>query len=249
MPGTNYAVAGATAAFQAVGGPALINLPQQVGAFSAFVAGHADPNALYVLFTGGNDVRNAALQGTGATAIAAGVDAELAAIDTLAADGAKHYLVVNVPNVGLIPEFAQDDPSQAGAATTYSELYDSLLSSGLGGLDLSAGSSIAQFDLYSFNAGVLADAPALGFTDTTDRCYTDTPFSAATSPQCGPGAANIDSLVYWDSIHPTARVQALWATGLEQAVPRAVERGVVRSRPAGADCAGPPLVGRMTGVD
>ena len=60
---------------------------------------------------GGNDVRDAALKATGAPAVTAGVDAELAAISTLSGEGAKHFLVVNVPNVGIIPEFAQDNPT------------------------------------------------------------------------------------------------------------------------------------------
>ena len=59
-----------------------INLPQQVGAYSAFVSDHADPNALYVVMIGGNDVRNAALQGTGAGAITDGVGTEVTEIST-----------------------------------------------------------------------------------------------------------------------------------------------------------------------
>ena len=78
--GTNYAVGGATSALAAIGGPTLINLPEQVAAYSAFVSGQADPNALYVVMIGGNDVRNAALDGTGVPAVGEGVDAELTAI-------------------------------------------------------------------------------------------------------------------------------------------------------------------------
>ncbi len=219
VPGTNYAVAGATSAAQAVGGPAGINLPQQVGAFSTLVGNKADAGALYVVMIGGNDVRNAALQGTGTAAVTTGVSTELAAISRLSSEGARNFLIVNVPDVGVIPEFAQDDPSQAAAATLYSRQYDQQLAAGLGSLSLSAGSSLAEFDLFAFNNGVLANAAAYGFTDTTDRCYTATPYSAATSPQCGANAANIGSFIYWDSIHPTARVQALWETGMATAVP------------------------------
>ena len=101
--GTNYAVAGATSALAAVGGPTGINLPEQVAAYSAYTLDHADPNALYVVMIGGNDVRNAALQGTGVDAVTNGVGTELTEIATLADEGAKHFLVVNVPNVGIIP--------------------------------------------------------------------------------------------------------------------------------------------------
>jgi phospholipase/lecithinase/hemolysin len=198
-----------------------INLPSQVAAYSGFVSGHADPNALYVIMIGGNDVRNAALQGTGAPAIIAGVDAELAAISTLSSEDAKHFLIVNVPNVGIIPEFAQDNPTLAAPATAFSQLYDKDLAVGLHALDptLAPGTTLTDFDLYDFNASILANAASLGFTNTTDPCYTDTPGSAAATSECGPNGKNIDSFLYWDDIHPTARVQAMWAGGFEAAVP------------------------------
>jgi phospholipase/lecithinase/hemolysin len=53
VPGTNYAVAGATSADANAGTPG-INLPEQVAAYNAFVSDHADPNALYVVMIGGN---------------------------------------------------------------------------------------------------------------------------------------------------------------------------------------------------
>jgi phospholipase/lecithinase/hemolysin len=215
-PGTNYAVAGALSANLS---PVGINLVSQIGAYSAFTSFHADPDALYVIMIGGNDVRDAALDGTGRAAVTTGVASELAAVSALSVQGAEHFLVVNVPNVGIIPEFAHDNPTLAPEATIFSQLYDQELAAGLAGLDLGAGSTLTDFDLYDFNANILANAAALGFTDTTDRCYTNTPGSAATSAQCGPDAENIDSFLYWDDIHPTARVQALWAEGFEAAVP------------------------------
>ena len=95
--GTNYAVGGATAATPDL---ASINLLSQVAAYSGFALDHADPDALYVVMIGGNDVHNAAL-GAGEGAVTAGVRDELTAISDLADKGAKHILVVNVPNVGL----------------------------------------------------------------------------------------------------------------------------------------------------
>jgi len=219
VPGTNYAVAGATAVAQAVGGPSLINLPYQVGAFSTFEGGAAPSSGLYVVDIGGNDVRNAVLQNTGLTAVAAGAAAEAAAITTLADEGAKNFLIVNVPNVGAIPEFALYDSSQAGEATTYSQDYNTYLESDLARLTLPSGVTLDQFDSYAYNANILANAASLGFTNTTDPCYTDTPWSAATTAECGVNAENIKSFAFWDAIHPTAGVQALVAVGMEQAIP------------------------------
>jgi phospholipase/lecithinase/hemolysin len=224
VPGTNYAVGGATAAAGMDIAPGIninINLPSQVAAYSGIVSGHADPNALYVVMIGGNDVRNAALGG-GAGAVTAGVQAELAAISTLSGEGAEHFLVVNVPNVGLIPEFTEDGPADVAAdATTFSQLYNNELGAGLRtmGQTLAPGATLTDFDLYDFNAGILADAAAHGFTNTTDPCFTNTPTSAMATVACGPDGANVDSFLYWDDIHPTGPVQALWAQGFEAAVP------------------------------
>ncbi|HEY0421164.1 MAG TPA: SGNH/GDSL hydrolase family protein, partial [Acetobacteraceae bacterium] len=151
VPGTNYAVAGSTAAAQAQGGAPIINLPQQVGAYLLHSGGAADPNALYTVFTGGNDVRYATLQGTGPAAVLAGVQAELGSVAALRAAGARNFLVVNVPNVGDIPEMRQDNPSLAGTATALSQQYDALLAQGLAGQPFAAGADLSSFDLFSYN--------------------------------------------------------------------------------------------------
>ena len=218
VPGTSYAVVGATSAAAAVGGLPGVNLPQQVAAFGGARSGVADPNALYVVMIGGNDVRNAAKQATGATAVTTGVQAELAAIQTLATEGAKNFLVVNVPNVGNIPEFRQDNPTIAGNATTYSQQYNAQLATGIAGLTLPAGTNLTQFDLYTYDNAIQANGAYYGLTNLTDRCFTNVPLSAAATPQCGPNGANVNTFAYWDAIHPTQPVQAAWAGGFEQAL-------------------------------
>ncbi len=222
VPGTNYAVAGATAAASppVKGGVPGANLPQQVGAFGLKQGGVADPNGLYVVMVGGNDVRNAALNGTGAAAVTLGVQTEIAAIQALLGEGARKFLVVNVPDVGAIPEFATNNPSLAGSATSYSLSYDSQLAAGIAGLTVPTGTSITSFDLFGYNTKILAAIAhnRLPITNTTDYCYTATPILTTTTAACGTNAANIDSLYFWDAIHPTGAVQALWASGFQQAL-------------------------------
>ena len=219
VPGTNYAVAGATAAaVPPNGGIPNANLPQQVAAYVAHAAGVADPNALYVLFAGGNDIRNAAIYNESASAITTAVQNEVTSAQALIDSGAKHLLVVNAPNIGAIPEFTEDPTQNPALATTLSQQYDTLLSAALAGLTLGAGTSVTQFDLYDYNANIAANATSLGFKNTTDPCFTMTPISPAATPACGPGGANVNTYLYWDAIHPTAPVQALWAKGFEAAL-------------------------------
>jgi phospholipase/lecithinase/hemolysin len=227
VPGTNYAVAGATSAItHAASSP--IDLPYQIGAYLQHSGGTAAANALYTVMIGGNDVRDAVLH-SNPGGVAAGVNTELAGIQSLISHGAKRVLVGNVPNVGLIPEFTQDgNPADPALATKYSIEYNNLLSAGLAQeRAANPGANIALFNLYDFNQNLLASASAYGITNTTDPCYTnsetiagDPTLAPATSTACGANAVNISHLVYWDQIHPTATVQALWAQGLEQtAVP------------------------------
>lgn len=219
VAGTNYAVAGATAAgTPAFGGIPGANLPQQVAAYSAHAGFAADPNALYFILSGGNDVRQAALNNLGSGAIVNGVNAELSAIQLLINEGARNFMVVNVPNVGVIPEFTQDNATKAAAATTYSQQFDSLLTTGLAGLTKPVGTTVNLFDLYAFNTSIIANAGAYGITNTTDRCFTNTPLSPAATAACGVGGANIDQYFYWDSIHPTGKVQALAGNAIAAAL-------------------------------
>ena len=114
-----------------------------------------------------------------------------------------------MPNVGVIPEFAQDNMALAAAATSLSQQFDTLLSAGLSGLLLPGGTKINLFDLYSFNSSILASAATYGITNTTDRCYTNTPLTPTATAACGVNGKNIDQYFYWDSIHPTGKVQQL----------------------------------------
>ncbi len=217
--GTNYAVGGATAVGFAQGGIPGINLPQQVGAYSAFVSGHADPNALYVLMIGGNDVIDAVANNSGASAVTAGADQEVMEISALAGEGAKHFLVVDVPNVGQIPLFTQETPGPAAEeATAFSLDYNRELVTKLQDLELPSGATLTDFNFFDFNASLLPIFASLGF-NTTDPCYsfTGVPDSTASTTGCSP--ANVDTFVYFNDVHPTAPVQAAWAKGLEGVVP------------------------------
>lgn len=216
-PGTNYAVAGATAG--TTNGVPGANLPNQVAAFLIQSGGSASASALYTLFIGGNDVRTAAHIGN-PSLVLTGVVSETAAINTLYGAGARNFLIVNVPDVGAIPEFQLGYSSQVQAAHDGSIAYDQALASSVASLSgADQAGSFKLFDFYSFNNGLLANPGSLGITNTTTPCYTsysgvttaNTGFT--TSAACGPvdpttgQPANISSLFYWDAIHPTAQVQ------------------------------------------
>ncbi len=235
--GSNYAVAGATAGnsiptngnnTQGVGGA---NLGNQIGAFLALKGSVAPADALYTVFIGGNDVRTAAKQ-LKTSYLTDGISAETAGIGALIAAGAKTVLVVNVPDVGLIPEFTQSTRPNAvaegKAAHDDSISYNQALASSVISIAASSpGVNIKLFDLFSFNNTYIANAASVGITNTTDACYTNydgvlnTPATfLKINPACGAidpatgQAANIGQFQYWDTIHPTAKVQAAFGNAL-----------------------------------
>ena len=224
-PGTNYAVGGATATDRGVAFLKL-DLPEQVNAFITHVAGTGSvpADALYAVIIGGNDVRTAA-QALNTSFITSGVASELAQLQLLISRGAKNLLVVGVPDVSVIPEFTTGPADEAAAARADSLLYNSNLQAGIANLRVANPLvKITYFDLLAFNANLLASAATYGFANTTEPCYTSDVLTTpvTTSPGCGPvtpsGAANIDQFIYFDVIHPTARVHALWAQGMAAAL-------------------------------
>ena len=200
------------------------NLQSQVGAF--LLSARTDiTSSLFTVFIGGNDVRTSAHQND-LKFVNAGVRAELDSINTLIQAGAKNFLVVNVPDVGLIPEFTQESPAgQAALAHDDSILFNRLLAAGLAGFN--SGVNLKLFDLYTANNDFVSNAASYGITNTTDACYTNTGVQivnpkapATTTTACGgidPVTGNarfIDQFQYWDHIHPSAVVQAAFGARL-----------------------------------
>lgn len=201
--GTNYAVGGAMTASH-VGGPLLtaLSLEGQLARFRTDGGGVADPDELFILWIGGNDVRHAALGGDSLAGIDILGDAlevvEFALLD-LQQMGARRILVPNLPDLGRTPEFT-GDPALAASLSAY-------WNAGLA--DLVARNGSADLNLFDVNAlfeELLADPAAYGLTNTTEQALLN------------PGA-DPDQFLYWDDIHPTARVHALLAQEMRPLIP------------------------------
>lgn len=210
--GTNYAFGGAQTGLNGNDVPGLPGFPYsmqtQVSTYLGTTANIADPNALYVVAGGGNDVR-AALE-----AIAAGADANTTAVATITSyasnmagmvaslklAGAQHVLVMNTPNFGLTP--LANAMGIGPLATSLSFAMDQALAGAL------AGSGVMSFDMFGFMTTVVAAGPASGFSNWTNAC-------AAAVNHC-----DVNTALFWDGIHPTTLAhQQLAAAVLATAVP------------------------------
>ncbi|MFV1992615.1 MAG: SGNH/GDSL hydrolase family protein [Acidiferrobacterales bacterium] len=213
--GSNYAVAGARA-----GGSEFIDLGFQVTMFLANNSGAAPANFLYIVFIGGNDVRDARGEADQVTAMAIidqAVAMEIAAIQNLVAAGASDILVVNVPDIGAIPEsgllaIALGQPALKEYASLLTRAYNKKLKKQLKVLKHQLNEvDIEQFDLFKFFGKLIKHANKYGFDNATDAC-----FSSATlivNPAC-----NFENFVFFDEIHPTAHAHAIVGSRMSRLV-------------------------------
>ena len=207
--GGNYAVAGARAR-----GNDLIDLTSQVVAFLAQQRNQAPAEALYVVFIGGNDVRSArgAPDAEGGNAIIDDAVSEVADnVQRLIRAGARSLLVMNSPDIGLLPETAllaqaSGDRFLAQRATRLSERYALQLHRALQRLRHDD-TWLQEVDIYTASRLIARQAPArFGITNITDACFSTQTFTF--HPDCV-GGSGFERFYFFDEIHPTAKVHRL----------------------------------------
>jgi phospholipase/lecithinase/hemolysin len=199
--GGNYAFGGARTG---VGGVPPGILGQVAGLWSPAMVG--DPSGLYVIAGGGNDMRdarstfqgNTAADQAGRQAAAEAAAANLAnALGLLAAEGAKHVLLANLPDLGATPEAAGLGlvaPS-SDASARFNAQMPWLLDIGTG-----LGLSMHFFDLAALAADIRDDAlnnggAQYGILNVLTPCGT---FPGSIGISC-------DISLFSDALHPSAR--------------------------------------------
>ena len=209
--GTNYAVAGARAR-----GLEPIDLSAQVGALLQHLGGVAPPDALYVVMIGGNDARDArdVEEMTAQEVIALTAAAIATNIEALAAAGALRFLVVNVPDLGMIPEtrrLAESTgmPDLPAMATRLTEMLNQAIGNEVARLRAEAGLQIALVDIFNNGRAVIDNASAYAIDNVTDGCFLLLDFGLQFHPDCNTGA-NLGAFAFFDGIHPTAKVHEIF---------------------------------------
>jgi len=222
--GTNYAVAGANA-----DGIEPIDLATQI---ISFQANHiiAPSDALYVFLIGGNDIRDARSETNPFIArsmVKAAAAKVRKAIETLSQSGAHSFLLINSPNIDLMPETRiiateTGDPGLIERTRKLGKLYQHRLRNIAWYLENMRGLHIIEFDLFSFFNNLVENASDYDFSNTTDACYSSV--NATFHPDCDSGS-NFDQFIFFDEIHPTARVHALVGDALYETLNNEEERG------------------------
>jgi outer membrane lipase/esterase len=200
LGGTDFAFGGAwvTEPQSMTGVP---SVPQQVQLYLGQHGGKADPNALYILEGGGNDI----LDTTTGTPEALGLQIALGIADSehlLRQAGARNFVIPNLFNVGLLPAAAGNVSFAEAASLATNKSEEELL-----GLEEALeGIHIIRIDVFSLLNAVKTDPTHFGFTDITDPCLTT---AVCSDP---------DHTFFWDTHHPTEFGHAFFAVTLENAL-------------------------------
>jgi outer membrane lipase/esterase len=212
----NFAFAGATATSTYAGPTTPATLTQELGMFQAkgITPG---ANDLFVVWAGANDVLNylgstATPSGSGAnTAASAAVATVTSTVQTLAGSGAKNFIVMTLPDISRTARFTTGSAAPAaslaqGATYTYRDGIKSSMAS----LAASTGAKITVVDTTALLNTIIANSAKFGFTDTTHE--------VVGTLQAGGSVANPNTYIFWDGIHPTTAVHALFAAALTEAI-------------------------------
>ncbi len=214
LGGKSYAYGGARVGVDGGGLP-----PSVVSQVAMFTGTHssADASALYVVWGGGNDLRDAAdaaaaaLAGGGTAADAAAAATPIISnaitsltnsITSLAGLGATRFLVPNMPDLGLVPALIVQGAAAQAGASDLSGLFNLGLSGALNGLETALPISIARLDIFQLLHDIDANPAAFGLSNTTDGCAL---------ANAGAGCANPADYMFWDGIHPTTAGHAIIA--------------------------------------
>jgi phospholipase/lecithinase/hemolysin len=199
LGGTDFAFGGAwVTAPQPIPGGFIPSVPQQVGLYLQQHGGKADPKALYVIEGGGNDILGTTTGTPNALAyqIAVGI---VESEQMLRQAGAKHFVIPNLFNVGILPAAAGNTTFAAAASAATNRYVSELLAPE----EELPGIHILRMNVFSLMTAVGTDPTHFGFTDVTDPCLA--------ASLC----ADPDHTFFWDTHHPTEFGHAFFAVTLE----------------------------------
>jgi len=196
------------------------DLDGQTDAFRHAVDFHADPNALYIVTTGGNDVRDLALTGEDPVPRAEAyaelercADKMLTELSQLFEIGVRNFVITGLADVGLIPRYDRDgngvlDPVEqmrSDAATEYSIYLDNLYRTEVVPALQALGATVTYVPLMDY---VDEDGNLV-----TGALSANLPMIAAlhglTTEELENNLLKYKDLIFFDQIHPNAQANAL----------------------------------------
>ena len=197
--GTNFAVGGARTGVNTSGalGP-IPSLTTQLTSYLTSRGGAADPNALYTVWGGANDLFAVAGGAPAAATIGAAVTSQVTVIGALQQAGARYILVPTIPDLGKTPLFLGQGAAGSAGGTQLSVTYNNALFGAIS----SAGLRVIPLDTFNLIAEISAAPGVYGFTNVTGRaCGAMSSLTCSPANYVTPGAA--ETYAFADDVHPT----------------------------------------------
>jgi len=211
--GFNYAVSGGN-----ILGNDNEDLSSQVSAYLSRVNNTADPDALYLVFIGGNDLRDFRGRTDAEQDIALAISSLDSQLQRLVDAGARTFVVPNVANIGRLPETIDresSDPGVVARAESHTRSYNQGLSVMLNKYRSMPNVVLSEFDLFSALEEVLNNPVQNGFTTVTQGCFD--PSALRIEPQCL--LFGFDSRPFFDRLHPSSATNLLISNLLTPQLP------------------------------
>jgi outer membrane lipase/esterase len=173
------------------------------------------PRALYVVWGGATDIRHAVCNAVVKAPTVCGAAETLDAachniakvIRTLTGVGARHFLVPNVLDIGLIPETTALGSTAVARAADLTMTFNGCLERQLQSLEAANPRiEITHLDVFTLLDDVVANAGTYGFTNVTDGCVNGDPLTFTSVCNAGGFMAGVpvaSGYLFFDNQHPT----------------------------------------------
>jgi phospholipase/lecithinase/hemolysin len=207
------------------------DLDEQTDAFRDAVDGDAPSNGLYLVTTGGNDIRDLAPTGTDPVPQADAYK-ELQAcaqqlfheLSQLIDDGAVNIVITGIPDVGAIPRYDRDgdgvlnatEQMRSDAATDYSIYLDTLIRTQVVPALQALGGNITYVPVMDYvdANGNLVRGALSAILPTIAALH------GLTTEQLANNLLQYKELVFFDHVHPNAQTHALVASYMQSLIAR-----------------------------
>ena len=192
---------------------------EQIGQHLDTPSGRLDPNALYTIWGGLNDIADS-LQNDRPNALGhvlAAADVNAAQIRRLREAGARHVVVFNMPDASLAPfAVAKGPAAQAGLSALVAQ-YNNKLYAGIRERE----DGIVPINIQGLLNEIVANPGRYGLTNVTGTACGEPNAGSALSIQCGPAGSPFpvtyapganQTYLFADRSHPSGAVHAMLAS-------------------------------------
>jgi phospholipase/lecithinase/hemolysin len=199
LGGTNYAYSGAMTCTITTVTSSVPDMCVQVAEYLSSVSNKADSNAMYVIDSSvvGNEITKVLSSNVSSTQITTVAPTNIENIlQVLYAAGARHFLIVNVPDVGVTPLIQAYGSSASLMATNLAVAFNSKLTAAVNSFAVvNLDAYIYQADINGVFTNIKSSASSYGIENSTDSCL-----------NAGLICASPDTYLFWDDFHPTKKV-------------------------------------------